>query len=276
MEDSRSKRKKYWIVGGVIGILIMIGVAVLLLEYRRYAEKTGENIEMLNHLVEQVTIETTEATDPVQKVSAETESVGRPKPQHDFVALKEINPDVYAWITIPQTQVDYPVLQSEIDNKYLDTNIDGTSGYPGCIYSNVCNSKDFDDYITVLYGHNMKTGEMFGSLHNFDDADFFKEFETYTVETEDAGFVYRVYAAVNYNDKLIPAHFDVKSTSGRDAFLESLEKCRGNTITYFHDEIEFEEDDKVLVLSVCIKGQDTRRYLIVSKLEDIILYKEKP
>lgn len=272
MKEKMKKLNKFHIVGIAAGIIIIAILIILLLEYHQYEVETRENIVKLNDLLEQVTIETEEEAESTTEMNTEAANVEKLKPQHDFEALKQINGDVYAWITIPGTQVDYPVLQSDIDNKYLDTNIDGTSGYPGCIYSNVCNSKEFDDYITVLYGHNMKSGEMFGSLHNFDDADFFKEFETYTVETEKAYFVYSVYAAVNYNNKLIPAYFDVKSISGRDEFLESLEKCRENTATYFNDKIEIAEDDKVLVLSVCIKGQDDRRYLIVSKLEDIILY----
>ena len=77
-------------------------------------------------------------------------------PVYDFGQLHEQNQDIYAWIVVPGTQVDYPLLQSETDNYYLDYNLDHSKGYPGCIYTNQCNRKDFSDYNTVLYGHNMK------------------------------------------------------------------------------------------------------------------------
>lgn len=284
MKERFKNKKAFFIIGIAAVVISIVCIVMLLAEYRQYNMELNQNIVKMEDLAVQMTIHTEdeeasapkaseETTDTDQGMNGETaEETVVLKPMHDFEALKQVNEDVYAWIEIPDTQVDYPVLQSGTDNKYLDTNIDGTSGYPGCIYSNVCNSKDFDDYITVLYGHNMKSGEMFGSLHNFDDADFFQEFETYTVETEEARFTYRVYAAVNYNDKLIPAYFDVKSVTGRDEFIESLEPCRKNSITHFRDEMEISGEDKLLVLSVCIKGQDDRRFLIVSKLEEKVLY----
>lgn len=259
-----NKRTKLGIIGIIAGCLLIVGVLLIIgIKYVQYKEELRQKTIEMNNLVEQVTI----IEETVSEIDTEKKS-----PLHDFVELREINEDIYAWINIDGTQVDYPVLQSLTDNKYLDTNLDGSSGYPGCIYSNVCNSKEFDDYITILYGHNMKSGEMFGSLHNFEDEDFFQNTETFTVETEEASFIYRVYASVLYNDKLIPAYYDVKCSSGRDAFLESLEEYRGNSSTHFRDEMEISGEDKVLVLSVCVGGQENKRYLIVSKLEEKIPY----
>lgn len=66
-------------------------------------------------------------------------------PVYDFGQLHEQNQDIYAWIVVPGTQVDYPLLQSGTDNYYLDYNLDHSKGYPGCIYTNQCNRKDFSD-----------------------------------------------------------------------------------------------------------------------------------
>ena len=57
-----------------------------------------------------------------------------------------MNPDVYAWITVPGTEIEYPILQHPSDNSYYFMhNIDGSYGYPGCIYTENLNSKDFTD-----------------------------------------------------------------------------------------------------------------------------------
>ena len=83
----------------------------------------------------------------------------------DWEGLREVNTDVYAWITVPGTVIDYPILQHATDNTYyLYYNIDGSYGYPGCIYTENLNSKDFTDNNTVIYGHNMKDGTMFTDL----------------------------------------------------------------------------------------------------------------
>lgn len=269
MENRLKKNKKVIYIGSTIGVILLICLVLIFLKYKQYQDKINENILKMENLVEKVTIDTKSEDEKGTEPEIVSEE---PCVMHDFTALKQMNEDAYAWITIPETKVDYPILQSTTDDKYLNTNIDGSSGYPGCIYSNACNSKEFDDYITVLYGHNMKSGAMFGSLHNFDDEDFFQAFDKYTVETEKNRFIYSIYAVVNYDDKLIPAYFDVKSSTGRDAFIESLEVCRKNSITHFNDEIEISGEDKVLVLSVCIKGQDNRRYLVVSKLEEVVYY----
>ena len=116
-------------------------------------------------------------------------------PVYDFGQLHEQNQDIYAWIVVPGTQVDYPLLQSETDNYYLDYNLDHSKGYPGCIYTNQCNRKDFSDYNTVLYGHNMKNGSMFGSIHSFEDETFFDGHPYIYVYTENERLTYEIYEA---------------------------------------------------------------------------------
>ena len=104
----------------------------------------------------------TQAEDPAQN-------------QVDFEELQKINPDVYAWIQIPGTNINYPILQSvtEADDYYLNTTIDGKTGYPGSIYTEKYNSTSFTDPVTVIYGHNMKEGTMFADLHKYTDKTFF-------------------------------------------------------------------------------------------------------
>ena len=76
----------------------------------------------------------------------------------DFAALKEKNPDVYAWISIPGTAIDYPVLQRENDNTYyLDHTIDHEEKTEGAIFTENYNNTDFEDPNTVIYGHDMRT-----------------------------------------------------------------------------------------------------------------------
>ena len=104
----------------------------------------------------------------------------------DFDALKEKNEEIYAWITVPGTQIDYPVVQSGSDDSfYMHRGIDRGYLYAGAIYTERKNNKDFTDFNTVLYGHNMKDGSMFAGLHSFKDRDFFdknREIIIYTPE----------------------------------------------------------------------------------------------
>ena len=98
---------------------------------------------------------------------SETETTALPDNPINFKKLKKNNSDLYAWITIPDTNIDYAVAQSELsedDNFYLNHNIDKEYEFAGTIYSQHKNSKDFSDFCTVLYGHNMLNGTMFATL----------------------------------------------------------------------------------------------------------------
>ena len=106
-----------------------------------------------------------------QKVPEEEKKIDIPV---DFDSLQKENPDIYAWITIPDTVIDYPIVQSSEDNAYyLNHSAEKTDSASGAIYSENYNKKNFDDPITLLYGHNMKDGSMFAGLHKYEEDTYF-------------------------------------------------------------------------------------------------------
>ena len=82
----------------------------------------------------------------------------------DLGALRRTNPDVLGWISIPGTQLDYPVLQSEDNQYYLTRTWEKQRNSAGSVFLECQLSGDFSEFNTILYGHNMKNGSMFGSL----------------------------------------------------------------------------------------------------------------
>lgn len=249
-------------------ILFVIGVvaAAYVVHYNRQLNERESQFDSLRETesVEAVIIETTETEEMVY-----CEAI------YDFEELKESNEDIYAWIVVPGTQVDYPVLQSETDNYYLDHNLDHSTGYPGCIYTNQCNAKDYSDYITVLYGHNMKNGSMFGCLHEFEDADFFEENRLIYVYTPEKRLTYEIYAAVKFSDVYIPAYYCVTDSAGKSAFIsEVVAACEESEVSHLRKDREIAEDERLLTLSTCVNGERNKRYLVVGRLCEEALYKE--
>ena len=116
----------------------------------------------------------------------------------------------------------------------------------------------------------MKAHTMFGSLHLFDDKEFFDENDTILVETPEALLTYSIYGVYNYNDNYIPSVFSVTEAQGAQEFIDSLEECakEGDKLTHIRQGETLTADDKILVLSTCISGQDDRRFLVVAKLTD--------
>ena len=94
------------------------------------------------------------------------------------------NPDVFAWLTVEGTRIDYPVAQHPRDDTYyLSHDIDGKETYYGAIFTELVNKKTFEDPVTVIYGHAMLDDSMFGSLDYFAKPAFFKEHERITIDT---------------------------------------------------------------------------------------------
>ena len=192
----------------------------------------------------------------------------------DFAQLETENPDIYAWIQIPDTEIDYPILQSEEDNYYLMRNADGSVGYPGCIYTNKCNYKDFTDCNTVIYGHNMKNGSMFAGLHDFKEEAFFDENEVLYIQTREALHTYTIYGVVTFDDRYIPDAFSVRSADGLMAFDSSIKSGKWG-YSNFREDITLTKEDKVVTLSTCIANEGSKRLLLVGMLTDTHSYEEQ-
>ncbi len=194
-------------------------------------------------------------------------------PTHDFNSYWKQNKDIYAFVTVDGTGVDYPILQNEEDNYYLMRNLDGSEGYPGCIYTNRINSMQFDDYLTVIYGHNMKNKTMFGSLHNFDDEDFCKTHTEFTIETPEELLTYRIFAVVNFTDDNITYYLDPKDPSSVSTFVNSIKtESAGRQPDYIDDSVEISDSDHLVVLATCIGKEPDRRFLVVGKLTGQTIY----
>lgn len=185
----------------------------------------------------------------------------------DFAGMWEVNEDVYAWITVPGTVIDYPILQHETDNTYyLNYNIDGSHGYPGCIYTENMNSKDFTDNNTVIYGHNMKNGTMFAGLHKFEDAGFFEENTQVLIYTPEREYNYTIFAAYIYDDRHLLYSFDFANQDVYASYLEDIQNMRSMN-ALIREDVEVTAEDKIITLVTCIGNQPEKRLLVQAVLE---------
>lgn len=185
-----------------------------------------------------------------------------------FEELQAVNPDIYAWITVPGTVIDYPILQHASDNTYyLMHNIDGSYGYPGCVYTENMNSKDFTDNNTVIYGHNMKNGSMFAQLHKFEDPDFFNENREVLIYLPDEVLHYTIFAAHIYDDRHLLYSFDFTDPEVYQKYLDSIFSTRDMSANIDKD-ITVTTDDQIITLVTCIGSQPNNRLLVQAVLTD--------
>ncbi len=180
----------------------------------------------------------------------------------DFATLQAENSDIYAWIRVPGTNVDYPVLQSSNSNDdfYLHRNIKKQYEFAGSIYSQQFNTKTFKDPNTVLYGHNMLNGSMFASLHKFRDPAFFNENRYIYIYTPGHILTYDIFAAYRFDNRHLLLCFNLRDP---DVFADYLKMIRNpdSTIVNEREGITLDASSRLLTLNTCITSDDYR-YLV--------------
>ncbi len=185
----------------------------------------------------------------------------------DFTSLKSRNDEVYAWIKIPNTKINYPIVQSRVDdNYYLNKSIDKKYLFAGMIYSQSMNSLDFYDPVTVLYGHNMNNGTMFQNLHKFQDADFFEKNDHFFVYTEHHILTYKIVSAFKYDNRHIMNSFDFNDIDQLADFQNTVTDP-DSLLKNVREDVNVNFNSKILVLSTCINDKRSR-YLVCGVMID--------
>ncbi len=216
--------------------------------------------------------ETTVPTAPVTPDEPITVPTGQevlPDNPVDFATLQATNPDIYAWLYIPDTNIDNPVACSSPDKEddfYLDHNIYGQYEFAGTLYSEKQNGTALADRNTVIYGHNMLNGTMFRTLHYFEDADFFNKTEEFYIYTPGHILTYTVFAAYEYDNRHILNCFDFEDDA---VWAEYLAYATDPKSMNVHTrDVEVTTDDRIVTLSTCVGTNKSARYLVQGVLTD--------
>ncbi len=262
------KQKIIAILAGIAGLaavlLIVVGVSKFIFRQTDETQASQSSDAELQQ-TEPATVE--KVTDASQDSETVTESA---EPEEeipiDFEELWETNPDVYAWIVIPGTDINYPILQHPTDDSYyLNHNIDGSTGRPACIYTESLNSKDFTDNNTVIYGHNMRNGTMFAQLHKFEDKDFFDEHREIIIYLPDKVLHYKIFAVHNYDDRHLLYSFDFSDKAVYKDYLESIFSIDDKNAN-IDTEMTVTENDKIITLATCVYKQPSLRFHVQAVL----------
>lgn len=280
-KDAGGNRARIWKIASMAFLVAAIVCTVVACAGKAKQEDAEDQYESLAEQTTKVVVEETpepstessegseaseeepeEEVDPLKAL----EDMGIPVPekQVDFDNLQEtVNKDIYAWIYIPDTAVDYPILQHPTDNTYyLNYNLDGSRGYPGCIYTEDYNAKDFTDPVTVVYGHNMKDGSMFAGLHKYADSEYMESHPYVYIYTPDSLLVYEMFTAHETTDEhILYAHNWFEEKSILEDYIKDISDARimGSVL---REDVEVDGDDCILTLSTCISTKPNNRFVV--------------
>lgn len=182
-----------------------------------------------------------------------------------FEELKKINPEVFGWLTVEKTRIDYPLVQSSGNSKYVNTDIKGEFSLSGSIFLDCRNQKNFSDINNILYGHHMQEKTMFGELENFKDQQYFEDHK---------------YAMVYYSGSWHPIEFFAfLCADAYDPVLYNTEwegEEGQQYLDYIREhakifrELNFTSKEHFLSLSTCTSDSSAGRHILVGRIGNCV------
>lgn len=245
-------------------LCIAIGCFIYLGNYFLKSKKSQDNIGSLRNMIVMDPPVGSDGQSGPEMVEVNGRMV-----QKKYAALYEANPDFIGWVTIADTKVDYPVMQSMEDNEYyLHRNFEkewDDSGLP--FLDNQCSFTKPTDNL-LIYGHNMKAGTMFSGIINYASEEFYTEHKTFTFNTIDEDGEYEVIAA--FYSQIYPEEdtehfkyyqfFDAATSKDFYAYVEQVK-----AMTPYEIEATARYGDSLITLSTCAYHTEEGRFAVVAR-----------
>jgi len=180
----------------------------------------------------------------------------------DYQKLFEINSDLKGWITIPNTEVNYPLVQTQDNSYYLTHNFSKEENDGGAIFIASENLKPLEDRNTIIHGHHMKDGSMFASLNKYKEPEFIENNKKIYISTKDEVFEYEIFSVYVEEASSDPYKYSFASDEEYVNYLKGLNERSYTRI----DTNEFTKDDKIITLSTCSYEVTDGRLLVHARL----------
>ena len=194
---------------------------------------------------------------------ANDKSVIKYKPSVDNPGtLAELSPDAVAWLTVDDTKIDYPVMQGQNNDEYLNKDPYGEYSLSGSIFLDVRNDKNFNDDYSLIYGHHMEYEAMFGVLDRFFEKEYFDTHRTGTlIVTDGKSYSIRFFASckAEANESMVFDPTEIKTSELLDFLAE-------NAAIYYPGVAD--KDAKIIALSTCMSGLNLKRMVIFGVLTE--------
>lgn len=273
MRRSNSKKKRRW--GFFVVLILLVGLAAtagldairIVSEYKKEENASEQLRQFIDLAATQPAQPTTqEPTSPTEGTEI-TESAGNTPeetkpvsyPVVDFEALLAVNDDVVGWIYIPDTNVNYPVVQGTDNRHYAFTMADGRDNAAGSIFMDYRNTPDFSDKHTVIYGHNMRNGSMFANIVEYKQPEYLAEHPFGMILTPDGNFQFEVIGG--YVAELSDPAWQLEF-AGEEDFLLWLEEA----MVRIGIDGGIQPEDRILTLSTCSYEFSEARYVLVCRV----------
>lgn len=179
----------------------------------------------------------------------------------DFESLLAQNNEVVGWLFSEDTVINYPIAQADDNDKYLHHMLDGTYNSSGTLFVDCECAPEFAGANTIVYGHNMKNGSMFYSLHNYIDQAYYDAHPFMYLNTPTQNYRIEIFSAFicNYDSDTYTLSFPSEND-----YVDFINKMKSQSD--FQSDVEVTGNDRVITLSTCTYEYDNARYVVMGKL----------
>lgn len=179
----------------------------------------------------------------------------------DFDSLKKTNKDVVGWIQFETFNLSYPIVKDSGDNYYLTHTFKKQKNSSGAIFIGPSN-KSLQDTNTIIFGHNMKNGSMFGLLGRYKNKSFFTNNQYFRIYTPGGGTQrYQIFSA--YKAAVNGSAYTVWSYAGGADYGKWIKELKKNSM--YDTGVSVSENDTIVTLSTCVTGEDSKRFVVQAK-----------
>jgi len=181
--------------------------------------------------------------------------------------LQAINPDVLGWLSVYDTGIDFPLVQGSDNARYLNRDATGKYSGSGAIFLDYRNSPDFTDFSTIIYGHHMKSGAMFGPIGSFYDQSYFDahEFGSLYFDGRQHGLDFFAFIHTNAYDDLV--YTTPVESSAEQAYLARLMR----EAKFVRPGVTVTSDDHIVLLSTCSSRTTNGRDILIGKIASQVM-----
>lgn len=282
-EDQNKKKRG---IGGILfnlfPFLCLAVLAVSLwffvpeyLEYKAAKESYAKVQEQAIHVTgEQVTsvparpaVQETTAEAETAEIQEEEETITYPLLDIGFEELAGMNEDFVGVLYVPVLDILYPVVHSKDNEDYLHTTFMKEYNFSGCIFLDCLASRDLTDRNSLIFGHNMKNGTMFGSLKKFSsDPDLCPQDPYFYIYTPEKVYKYRIFAynQISVRDSMYAIDAFYETDEEYDSFVA---ECRERSQYHPADlEVDFGTRPPIVTLSTCWGTEHTYYFIVQGAL----------
>jgi len=192
-----------------------------------------------------------------------------------FLGLQEMNPNVFAWVTVFGTSISYPVVQGRDNMQYVHQAVDGSRSLAGAIFLDYRTPRDFSHINNVIHGHMMRGNIMFSELHYMRNWDYFYErrYGTLFFDGREHGIEFFMYTNVHAHEREIYRPF-VRTDEHKQHHIDALLEMA----IHLREDVEITINDRLIILSTCQRGAGAagadgashRREVFVGRLIDYV------